>query len=68
MQTPSPSAVDLERSQPPIVNTHVHLAPNFSAFETAEVAVRAAASEGVRVMGASNFHDTRVYRAVCGRG
>ncbi len=46
----------------PIVNTHVHLPPNFSAFETAEAAVAAASAEGVRVVGASNFHDQRVYR------
>ncbi len=45
----------------PIVNTHVHLAPNFSAFGTAEDAVAAAAADGARVVGASNFHDTRVY-------
>jgi len=44
-----------------VVNTHVHLPPNFSAFTTAEDAVVAAASEGARVIGASNFHDTRVY-------
>lgn len=50
------------RSRPPIVNTHVHLAPNFSAFETPEAAVQAASMEGVHVLGASNFHDTRVYR------
>ncbi|HEY5436811.1 MAG TPA: hypothetical protein VIK13_16415 [Candidatus Limnocylindrales bacterium] len=45
----------------PVVNTHVHLPPNFSAFETAEDAVRAAAAEGIRVLGASNFHDLRIY-------
>ena len=45
----------------PLVNTHVHLPPNFSAFETAEDAVRTAAAEGIRVMGASNFHDQRIY-------
>ncbi len=45
----------------PVVNTHVHLPPNFSAFETADDAVRTAAAEGVRVMGASNFHDLRIY-------
>jgi hypothetical protein len=45
----------------PIVNTHVHLPPNFSAFETAEDAVETAAAEGVRVLGASNFHDQRIY-------
>jgi hypothetical protein len=48
-------------SWPPVVNTHVHLAPNFSAFETPEDAVRAARADAVRVMGASNFHDIRVY-------
>jgi hypothetical protein len=46
----------------PVVNTHVHLPPNFSAFATAEDAVAAAATEGVRVLGASNFHDHRIYR------
>ncbi len=44
-----------------IVNTHVHLPPNFSAFVTAEDAVATAAAEGARVVGASNFHDHRVY-------
>jgi hypothetical protein len=47
---------------PPVLNTHVHLPPNFSAFETAEDAVQTAASEGVAVLGASNFHDHRIYR------
>jgi hypothetical protein len=46
----------------PIVNTHVHLPPNFSAFDTVEDAVATAAAEGVRVLGASNFHDRRIYR------
>ena len=45
----------------PAVNTHVHLPPNFSAFRTAEDAVLAGAREGLRVMGASNFHDLGVY-------
>ena len=45
----------------PTANAHVHLPPNFSAFETAEDAVRTAAAEGLRVMGASNFHDLRIY-------
>jgi hypothetical protein len=45
----------------PIVNTHVHLPPNFSAFETAEQAVRVGAEEGVAVVGTSNYHDFRVY-------
>lgn len=45
----------------PSANTHVHLAPNFSAFGTAEEAVEAAAREGIAVMGASNFHDLGIY-------
>jgi hypothetical protein len=44
-----------------ILNMHVHLPPNFSAFETVEDAVTAAAAEGVLVLGGSNFHDHRVY-------
>jgi hypothetical protein len=46
----------------PIVNTHVHLPPNFSAFGTADDAVEMAVAEGIGVLGASNFHDLRVYR------
>jgi hypothetical protein len=45
----------------PAFNTHVHLPPNFSAFETVEDAVASGAREGVRVMGSSNFHDFGVY-------
>jgi hypothetical protein len=46
----------------PLANTHVHVPPNFSAFDSVEDAVRGAAAEGVRVMGVSNFHDHRIYR------
>ena len=45
----------------PIVNTHVHLPPNFSAFDTAEQAAQVAAAEGVAAIGTSNFHDFGVY-------
>ena len=45
-----------------MLNTHIHLPPNFSAFETAEDAVGAAAAEGVTVLGASNFHHHGIYR------
>jgi hypothetical protein len=55
------STEDQVRAGLPIVNAHVHLAPNFSAFETPEDALAAAQAEGVRVFGASNFHDHRVY-------
>ena len=47
----------------PAANTHVHLAPNFSAFETASGAVHQAAVEGIRVLGASNYYHFGVYRA-----
>jgi hypothetical protein len=46
----------------PIVNTHVHLPPNFSAFETAEQVVQIAAAEGVAAIGTANYYDFRVYR------
>jgi len=45
-----------------LVNTHVHLPPNFSAFDSPEQAVRLAAAEGVWVVGSSNYHDFRPYR------
>jgi hypothetical protein len=44
------------------VNTHVHLPPNFSAFDSPEQAVRLAAAEGVWVLGSSNYYDFRAYR------
>lgn len=49
-----------ERSWP--MNTHIHLPPNFSAFERVEDAVAQAVSEGLSVLGASNYYDFTVYR------
>jgi hypothetical protein len=46
----------------PIVNTHIHLPPNFSAFASADEAIQLAASDGVTVVGTANYHDFRVYR------
>jgi hypothetical protein len=46
----------------PAVNTHVHVPPNFSAFTDVDDLIATAVREGVRVLGASNFHDVRVYR------
>ncbi len=46
----------------PIANSHVHVPPNFSAFADVEDVVATAVREGTRVIGASNFHDHRVYR------
>jgi len=44
-------------------NTHIHLPPNFSAFEGAEQAVELAARENVRILGVSNYYDFAVYAA-----
>lgn len=45
----------------PKVNIHIHLPPNFSAFETVSQAVELAAKQGVGVLGVSNYYDYRVY-------
>jgi hypothetical protein len=45
-----------------LVNAHIHLPPNFSAFDTVEQAVSLAAAQSVRVLGASNYYDYQVYR------
>jgi hypothetical protein len=46
---------------PPLVNAHIHLPPNFSAFDTVEQAVELAAEQAVRVIGVSNYYDYQVY-------
>ncbi len=43
------------------LNAHIHLPPNFSAFETVAQAVRLAADEGLCLLGASNYYDYSVY-------
>lgn len=47
--------------QQPKVNTHIHLPPNFSAFSTVDEAVGQAATEGIEILGASNYYDFTVY-------
>lgn len=42
-------------------NTHIHLPPNFSAFNSVEQAVEKAASEGIKVLGCGNYYDFTVY-------
>jgi len=50
-------------TMPPIrVNAHIHLPPNFSAFDSVGEAVELAAEQGVSVLGASNYYDFGVYR------
>ncbi|MGP8206877.1 MAG: hypothetical protein ACLQVK_12645 [Acidimicrobiales bacterium] len=43
------------------VNSHVHLPPNFSAFQTVVEASELASAQGVGVLGASNYYDFSVY-------
>ena len=52
------------------VNAHIHLPPNFSAFDTVQQAVQLAAEQNVQVLGASNYYDYSVYSQLaeeCGR-
>ena len=43
------------------VNSHIHLPPNFSAFDGVREAVDCAARDGIEVLGASNYYDFAVY-------
>lgn len=42
-------------------NTHIHLPPNFSAFDRVEEAVNLASAEGLHILGISNYYDYSVY-------
>lgn len=42
-------------------NSHIHLPPNFSAFESVAQAVGLAAAQGIGALGASNYYDYEVY-------
>ena len=53
-------------SPDPAVNAHVHLPPNFSAFERVEQAVDLAARQGVKLLGASNYYDYSIYASFAG--
>jgi hypothetical protein len=46
---------------PPAVNAHIHLPPNFSAFESVDQAVTLAAEQQIGVLGVSNYYDFDVY-------
>jgi hypothetical protein len=48
-------------SSPPSVNSHIHLPPNFSAFDTVAQAVSLAAHQRIGVLGISNYYDFNVY-------
>lgn len=45
----------------PGINAHIHLPPNFSAFESVAQAVELAARQNVRLLGASNYYDYSIY-------
>jgi hypothetical protein len=45
----------------PRVNAHIHLPPNFSAFESVESAVNLAAEQEIQTLGVSNYYDYDVY-------
>jgi hypothetical protein len=51
----------------PGVNAHIHLPPNFSAFESVGQAVDLAAAQNVRIVGATNYYDYGVYGAFAAR-
>jgi hypothetical protein len=46
---------------PPRVNAHIHLPPNFSAFDSVAQAVTLAAEQQIGVLGVSNYYDFDVY-------
>lgn len=48
------------KSLPP-VNAHIHLPPNFSAFDSVEQTVSLAAEQQIGVLGVSNYYDYDVY-------
>ena len=50
-----------EALAPSRVNAHIHLPPNFSAFENVPQAVSLAAEQGLTALGVSNYYDYQVY-------
>lgn len=47
--------------RPGVVNTHIHLPPNFSSFTSVADAVSQARDAGCTILGASNYYDYEVY-------
>ena len=48
-------------TKPLRANAHIHLPPNFSAFDTVQQAIELAAREGIGLLGVSNYYDYNVY-------
>ncbi len=57
------AAADNLQSRTPVpgANAHVHLPPNFSAFQSTDQAVTLAAEQAIRVLGVSNYYDFSIY-------
>ncbi|MCY2926693.1 MAG: hypothetical protein NT031_14890 [Planctomycetota bacterium] len=55
------AAAGLAPAVRPASNSHIHLPPNFSAFESVQQAVELAARQGVGALGVSNYYDYDVY-------
>jgi hypothetical protein len=51
----------LAPAEPPKCNSHMHLPPNFSAFDSVDQAVDLAAAQDVRLVGVTNYYDYSVY-------
>ncbi|NLW85843.1 MAG: hypothetical protein GXY38_03115 [Planctomycetes bacterium] len=45
----------------PVVNSHVHLPPNFSAFDSVGQLIKASSDQHVEVLGVSNYYDYSIY-------
>ena len=58
---PIPFSNRAERAQRPAVNSHIHLPPNFSAFNSVQQAIDLASQQSVGVLGVSNYYDYDVY-------
>ena len=63
--TPADLAARVTAGHPPTakqkVNSHIHLPPNFSAFQTVTQALELSAAQGIGVLGVSNYYDYEVY-------
>lgn len=54
------AAIDVAATRVP-VNSHIHLPPNFSAFDSVAQATELAAAQAVGVLGVSNYYDYSIY-------
>ena len=55
-------AAERSGSSPPLpANSHIHLPPNFSAFDNVQQALSLAGQQKIAVLGVSNYYDYQVY-------